>query len=386
MGSSTRGHIVRVLITTSPGLGHIFPTVSTAWALRAAGHDVILATGGHHDLACRAGLQVVDAAPGVDFGKVFRDFFAENGPPDATAGSADGRAPDGLGFVARLFARVSRQFSDHTVDLVRRWRPDLVVYTPLQGVGQLAAQVAGVPSVAHTIGIAQPSVLWTTLAQQLADEYERFGVTPADPAAILDVSPPSMRAADATGWSMRYVPYNGGAVLPPSVFRPRERPLVTVTLGSVLPLMAGVGALRPFVAAAGAMPADFVITLGGAQRDDFGPLPANVELVDWVPLGALLANSAAVIHHGGAGTTLTALNAGLPQLMLPQGADQFLNATAVAKSGAGAVVAPEDLDADRIAELLADGPMRAAAEGVATEMAAQPTPADLVARIIRLAT
>jgi UDP:flavonoid glycosyltransferase YjiC (YdhE family) len=375
---------MRLLITTSPGLGHIFPTVSTAWALRAAGHDVILATGGHHELAGHAGLQVVDTAPGVDFAGLFRGFFAEHGPPDATAGSG-GRTTDGLDFVARLFALVSRQFTDHTVDLVRRWRPDLVLYTPLQGVGQLAAQVAGVPSVAHSIGIAQPSLLWAKLAEQLAPEYERFGVPPADPAATLDVSPPSMRAADSAGWSMRYVPYNGGAVLPPWVFEPRERPLVTVTLGSVLPLMAGVGALRPFIAAAGAVPADFVVTLGGAQPADFGQLPANVRLVDWVPLGALLAASAAVIHHGGAGTTLTALNAGLPQLVLPQGADQFMNATAVAKSGTGAVVAPEELDVDRITELLVDGPMRAAAEGVAAEMAGQPTPADLVSRIIALA-
>jgi hypothetical protein len=44
------------------------------------------------------------------------------------------------------------------------------------------------------------------------------------------------------------------------------------------------------------------------------------------------------------------------------------------------------LDAERITELLADGPMRAAAEGVAAEMAGQPTPADLVSRIIALAS
>jgi UDP:flavonoid glycosyltransferase YjiC (YdhE family) len=284
-----------------------------------------------------------------------------------------------------LFALVSRQFIDHTVDLVRRWRPDLVSYSPLQGAGQLAAQVAGVPSIAHTIGIAQPSILWETIATYLAPEYARFEVEPANPAAILDVSPPSLRA-DPTTWSMRYIPYNGGAVLPPWIFRPRERPLVTVTLGSVLPLMAGVGALKPFIAAAGEIQADFVVTLGGAEPADFGPVPDNVRLADWVPLNALLAVSDAAIHHGGAGTTLTALNAGLPQLVLPQGADQFMNAAAVVRSGTGAVVSPEELDADRITGLLADGPLRAAARGIAAEMTTQPTPADLVPRIIELAS
>jgi UDP:flavonoid glycosyltransferase YjiC (YdhE family) len=375
---------MRVLITASPGIGHIFPTVSTAWALRAAGHDVLLATGGHHELAGNAGLQVVDTAPGVDFAQVFRGFFAEHGAPVGDPGSD--RPEEMIDFVGSMFAVVSKRFVDRTVALAREWRPDLVLYTPMQGAGPLAARVVGVPAIAHSIGINQPAMLWQAVARHLAAEYERFGVTPGEAAAVLDVSPPSMRDPRADSLSMRYVPYNGGAVLPPWVLAPRERPLVTVTLGSVVPNMGGVGALRPFVAAAGAAPADFVITLGGADRAAFGSLPDNVRLVDWVPLSAVLANSAAVIHHGGAGTTLTALDAGLPQLVLPQAADQFLNAGAVAKSGAGAVVAPEELDAVRIAELLSDGPMRAAAQGVADEMAGQPTPADLVPRIIELAS
>lgn len=374
---------MRVLISSSPGIGHLYPTVPTAWALRAAGHDVLVATGGNHELGAHAGLPVVDVAPGTDMAQVFRGFFAEHG---AQAGEVRPENPAAaLDFVGRLFATVSRHFTEHTVEVARRWRPDLVLFTPLQGAGQLAAQVVGVPSVAHTIGVNQPPVLWQGVARHLADEYERFGVRYADPVAVLDVSPPSLRDPSATGWPMRYVPYNGGAVLPPWVLAPGERPLVTVTLGSVVPRMAGGGVLRPFVAAAGAAPADFVITLGGADPADFGPLPDNVRLVEWIPLSAVLAVSAAAIHHGGAGSTLTALAAGLPQLVLPQGADQFLNAAGLAKSGAGAIVEPGDLDADRIAELLADGPMRAAAGGIAAELAEQPTPADLVPRLIALA-
>lgn len=364
---------MRVLITTSPGIGHIFPTVSTAWALRAAGHDVILATGGHHELAGHAGLQVVDTAPGVDFHSVFQSYFEEH--------QARGRDLD---FVAGLFATVSSKSTDGTVELARAWRPDLVLTTPMQAVGPLAAAVAGVPSVMHTIGVAQSSVVWSTLAAHFAPEYERIGVPHTPPAAVLDVSPPSLRGDDG-GWSMRYVPYNGGAVLPPWLLAQRDRPLVTVTLGSVVPLMAGAGGLRPLIAGAAGIDADFVVTLGGANADDFGTVPDNVRLVDWVPLGALLARSCAVVHHGGAGTTLTAFDAGLPQLVLPHAADQFMNAAAVAKSGAGAVVQPAELDVDRVAELLADEPMRQAAIRVAAEMAAQPTPADLVPGIIRLA-
>jgi UDP:flavonoid glycosyltransferase YjiC (YdhE family) len=380
---------MRVLITTPPGIGHIFPAVPTAWALRAAGHDVILATSSNHELASNAGLQVVDTAPGVDFYAVFGGFMAEHGgsfgeEPDAQE-PAGGGTDAGIELAARMFAVVGSKFTDETVRLVRHWQPDLVLHTALDAVGPLAAAVAGVPSVVHSIGIAQPSALWTRLAHHFTGEYERIGVSSPTPAAVLDVSPPSLRAPDSDGWSMRYVPYNGGAVLPDWLREPRRRPRVTVTLGSVVPRMAGVGALRPFVAAAGTVDADVVITLGGADPADFGELPDNVRLLDWVPLGALLAASDAVIHHGGSGSTLTALDAGLPQLVMPHGADQYLNAELLAKAGAGAMVRPTDLDADRLGELLDGTSMRAAAQAVSAEMAGQPTPAELVPDIIALA-
>lgn len=375
---------MRVMISTSPGIGHLYPTVSTAWALRAAGHDVIVATGGNQDLAAQAGLQAVDVAPGVDFKSVFTEFFVrEHSGQVPTAEPI--KQPTDFDFVGKLFAHVSSQATDGTVRIARAWRPDVVLFTPLQAAGPLAAQVVGVPAIMHGIGIGHTAALATLLAGHFAGEYERYGVTSTTPAAVIDVSPPSMRTSD-DGWSMRYVPYNGGAVLPDWVHEPHDRPLVTVTLGSVVPQMAGMGVLQPFVEAAGEADADFVITLGGADPTAFGTPPANVRLMDWVPFNALFAASDAAIHHGGAGTTLTALDAGLPQLVLPQGADQFVNAAAVAKSGAGAVVQPQDLDGERIAELLSDTPMRHAAEAVSAEMAGQPAPADIVPRIIALAS
>jgi UDP:flavonoid glycosyltransferase YjiC (YdhE family) len=35
---------MRVLFSVVPGPGHMFPTIPLAWALRAAGHDVLYAT------------------------------------------------------------------------------------------------------------------------------------------------------------------------------------------------------------------------------------------------------------------------------------------------------------------------------------------------------
>jgi UDP:flavonoid glycosyltransferase YjiC (YdhE family) len=42
-----------------------------------------------------------------------------------------------------------------------------------------------------------------------------------------------------------------------------------------------------------------------------------------------------VVHHGGAGTTATALRAGIPQLIIPHIVDQFFHARRVAELGLG---------------------------------------------------
>jgi UDP:flavonoid glycosyltransferase YjiC (YdhE family) len=88
------------------------------------------------------------------------------------------------------------------------------------------------------------------------------------------------------------------------------------------------------------------------------------------------------VHHGGSGTMLGALSSGVPQLVLPQGADQFINAAALAASGAGhgldaATQAPGAVGA-AVADLLGPGPARAAAERLRDEIGEMPSPAEVV--------
>jgi UDP:flavonoid glycosyltransferase YjiC (YdhE family) len=117
-------------------------------------------------------------------------------------------------------------------------------------------------------------------------------------------------------------------------------------------------------------------------------VPDTVTVLPWVPQADLLPHTDLVAHHGGSGTTLGAVAAGVPQLLLPQGADQFLNAGAVADSGAGKQLI--DADADAITEtariLLSDGTIAAAARALAQEIAAMPSPQELAVRLPEWAT
>jgi rhamnosyltransferase subunit B len=77
-------------------------------------------------------------------------------------------------------------------------------------------------------------------------------------------------------------------------------------------------------------------------------LPAAVLGQAYMPLRALLPQVAALVHHGGIGTTAEALHAGTPQLVVPLAHDQFDNAARVAALGAGRVLPASRLTPARL--------------------------------------
>lgn len=79
-----------------------------------------------------------------------------------------------------------------------------------------------------------------------------------------------------------------------------------------------------------------MLTTERAQVPD--PRPGWVRVADYLPLGQLLPQCAAVVHHGGIGTTSQALAAGVPQLICPMAFDQFDNGERVTRLGCGRVL------------------------------------------------
>jgi UDP:flavonoid glycosyltransferase YjiC (YdhE family) len=100
-----------------------------------------------------------------------------------------------------------------------------------------------------------------------------------------------------------------------------------------------------------------------------------------VSQAAVLPHVDLVVHHGGSGTMLGAFAAGKPQLVVPQGADQFTNADAVVSSGAGSRLLPAELTSDAVTvtarALLADEDAHAASRRLAEEIAAMPSPREV---------
>jgi len=83
-------------------------------------------------------------------------------------------------------------------------------------------------------------------------------------------------------------------------------------------------------------------------------LPPKVRHLSYVPLGKLLPNAAAIVHHGGIGTAARALKAGVPQLIMPMDWDQFDNAYRLEKLGVAKSIARRKFKAAHIAPLLSE--------------------------------
>jgi UDP:flavonoid glycosyltransferase YjiC (YdhE family) len=82
-------------------------------------------------------------------------------------------------------------------------------------------------------------------------------------------------------------------------------------------------------------------------------LPGSVRHCSFAPFRQLLPLCAAVVHHGGVGTTAAALEAGCPQLVLPLAWDQPDNGSRVTELGIGLTLGPRRRTHQHLSEALA---------------------------------
>jgi sterol 3beta-glucosyltransferase len=111
-------------------------------------------------------------------------------------------------------------------------------------------------------------------------------------------------------------------------------------IGDDPPIYAGFGSPSAFVrvealnALIAGVAGRRVVFSPGWSNIDRSVLPDNFYIARDVPHEWLFPRVSLAIHHGGAGTTHTAARAGIPQVILPFGSDQFFWAAVVAARGA----------------------------------------------------
>ena len=137
--------------------------------------------------------------------------------------------------------------------------------------------------------------------------------------------------------------------------------------------------------AAGMWAAGIALRLRSIQAGPFMQIPVFLALFlapVYVPQSLLLPHCSAVICHGGPGTILNSLTQGLPLLILPQGADQYVMGERILAAGVGLRLVPADVNPSsvraNVLALLEESYYRAGAHRLKREIAAMPGPEEVV--------
>jgi len=117
-------------------------------------------------------------------------------------------------------------------------------------------------------------------------------------------------------------------------------PLMYASLGTVF--NADPRLLRSFATALAPLGGTVVLATGQTDPAALGPLPANVLARRFVPQLEVLAHAALFVTHGGMNSVNEAMDAGVPMLVIPQGAEQPMVARRVVELGAGLSLHTQD--------------------------------------------
>jgi UDP:flavonoid glycosyltransferase YjiC (YdhE family) len=404
---------VRVMFTVSSWPTHYASMIPLGWALQAVGHEVrVLCAPSQVTTVGNAGLIPVPVPSGMDIvtsNRLQYYWEAVRGvwpfpflPLHPLTGERMGSLSDFDVAAYRrdvepeLMAGTSAGF-DAAVDFARRWEPDLVLHDPTSLEGLLASRLVGVPAA---------MCLWGPVGTH---ETAHFQVVPPDPSGsfarygggefdlgmisnVVDPCPPALAPrTKAARLDVRYMPYNGVSPAPLWLLDAPRRPRVCVTWSTALSTMSGPDSylLPELVHALSDLDAEVMVTATAQDVAALGSLPPSVRVLERLPLRLLLPSCDVVVHHGGSGTAMTALCAGVPQLAITFIAETTLTGLRLANAGVGRHLlghqASRGAVRSSVEALLSAASYRERAAQLRDEIALRPTMVDLVESLEKLA-
>jgi UDP:flavonoid glycosyltransferase YjiC (YdhE family) len=357
---------VRVLFASTRGTGHFNPLVPFIESALRAGHEVMVA--GPPPLA-----ETVAA--------VGHPFWEGAAPPDDELGPVWARVPTVSPeeaneiVVGEIFGRLNtRAMLPALRAAVEEWRPDLVIHEQSEFSSAIAAEEAGVRHVRVAVllgALERPSmqVAGPAIEEHHPGIVERIWRSPyltLFPASLED--PEAGQPPDVHRFRDPADPVGDRPL--PAWWEDDSLPLVFASFGSQVGAMPMAAQLFGGVlAAVEGLPARVLLQVGRDFDVDSLPAPPpNAHVERWVRPPDVLAHATLVVTHGGSGTTLGALAAGVPLVVAPLFGDQPDNARRVAAVGAGVVVEPPGIR-EGIETVLGEPKLTRAAQRLAQEIA-----------------
>lgn len=408
---------MRVLFAPLPEKSHLYCMVPLAWSFVAAGHEVrVAAAPALREAITGAGLTAVPVGSDVGIHERMAEL-PDSQDFDTASWSRCGPGEIGLDELLHRyelsvpfgFALYNDPVLDDLVAFAREWRPDLVVRDPIAYAAGIAAEACGAPHVRllwcadvwgrtrATFRQLRNSDTPDPLAEWLAACGEPHGVAFSEELAgglaTIDMQPSELRLpSELRQLPMRYIAHNGPATVWDWLRRPPTRQRVCLTLGTSN--IEGYGDDYVSVASVLDVLADadieVVAALAPAQRAKLDDIPENARIVDDVALHTLLPTCSAIIHHGGFGSSATALDHAVPQLVVSTSvSDHEVRGRALERAGAGVLLhhshATPRAVRQSLQHLLDDPSPAVAARRLRDAARAMPAPADVVGELEQLA-
>jgi UDP:flavonoid glycosyltransferase YjiC (YdhE family) len=393
---------VRILFTFAGGSGHFQPLVPIARAAMRNGHEIAF--------SCQTGLLSSVEAEGFtafDSGGSTLLQAARRTPLLELDPDREDHA------IRNSFAgSVARKRATALIPLCRTWQPDLVVRDELDFGSALAAERLGLPHASVLVIAAGALVRHALIAEPLNALRAELGLNP-DPELhllnsylVLSPFPPSFRdpafPLPATAFSLRPsaadhiarstavdAPLPAGAPSHTGAAPVSPPPTIYFTLGTIFNMESG-DLFERVLEGLSQLSASVVATVGqDLDPAQFGDLPAHVRVERFIPQSQVLPRCSLVVSHAGSGSVMGALAHGLPQVLLPMGADQPHNAARCEQLGVARVLdalraTPAQIR-DAASAVLADPAYRNAAQRLQQEIDELPSAAEAVARLEQLA-
>jgi len=382
---------MRVLFSSMALAGHLTPVLPYAKALQEQGHDVRICTPA--TAAEKLGKAGLDHVPGPDttMDEIVTAFAGTEGLSEDQKDALT---------IPRFFVELSARKALPTLqETIRVWRPDLIVRESCEFAALVAAEDAGIPHVRIAILHCDMEKKFATLSADAVDDLRCSVGLSADQAAALIAEPVFTAFPTALGETRvaPYAPEPMRVAMPPDVVskdvsRPSWAPsndeeLVYITFGTQSGTTDRERAIyRTALDAVAGLPVRVLLTTGPNMAEHpLGPIPSNVVVETFVPQAQVFQYAKAVVTHGGSGTVLGALAAGLPLIVAPMFADQPDNARAVAATGAGVAVFDADVERLRtgIEQVMGSSEYLTSARFVATEMTKMPSMDQAILKMLK---
>ena len=376
---------MRILFTSTRGAGHLLPLLPYLHALKQRGHEVCVAA--PDDVRGRLEKE------GLPLASFDHPGDKKMQPLWVRYRKLSGDEASSLA-IRELFAGLVAQAALPKLQkTISTFQPDIIVRESAEFAALVAAEQAGIPHsrVAVHNGFVEESLM--LMAYPAIDSLrQKAGLDPDNGASLRNepvfTSFPLLLDGAATATGKK--PFRVGESITitstteaVSAWMPKEsEELVYITFGTIVGASSDrISIYKQTISAVEALPIRALLTTGpNLDISELGTIPNNLNVETWVPQDEVWPHASAVVCHGGSGTVLGGLAAGMPMVVIPFFGDQLDNAKRVHDAGGGIAVFEPDAAAIRtaIVRVLSDVRIRAAAGKIAEEISSMPSVGDAI--------